>query len=344
MKEIIPIITTQKTCIEDWKRNSILPYLDQIWFKLNYDKRADTVTAKDWGITYAKLLWIKWIEDWVNEREFISLMLWWSEFIWEFQIITWEQIQQVLKTPIWSWGWKSRFTVLTTDEIKNAQELDWFEFYSKFPNLAKKIISEKNIFNLPESERERLQSTINDWLEWVPYPDYLKEVNKSQWADNAIARMKARNPEWRYAAFEVVESWNTARKLWLQVQDIPWLTQEISTNFYLKEKSLRKEESEKAWDLIAELEAYFYSQANTLLEFNTWETINPTKMPQLKTANLSQNADWSWEYKVLLPKQWIREIIKQVKEMWASKIAEIKPEIIYPDDSQVREILGRNIG
>jgi len=346
MKETAPIITTQKTCIEEWKRNSMLPYLDQIWFKLKIDKRKDTVTVSDWNIDYAKLLWIKWIEDWINEINSIDLIFWGSDFVWEFQALTWLRINQVLETPIWSWDWKSKFRLITTDKIQSVGDLEEFELFSKFPNLAEKLLNQawkKTNYNAYEKASlwrscmytgEELSDKIKEQL-WKNL-----NVKKSQWADNAIARMKERSPDLKFAGMEVVESWNTARQLWLFIPEVPDLVMPVSSYFYLNENSnLNKTETKKAWDLISELEAYFYAKANTLLEFDTENELDLNKLPELRDATISKLANWGFEYKIYLENEQIRNIIRRVRGNWAKKIFKSNPKIYYPDDSQVRQIL-----
>ncbi len=304
-------ITAQKTSIEDGKRNSILPCLKDIGYKLIINKRTDSVEVFDWIIKIANLVWIKWAEDWISEWDQINVMLWWSDFILDLALGQKQDIIEILKTNIW----ECNFELLTSEEITEISDLNKFNFLSKYQNLSNYILKKA----------------------WIK-----SSVSKSQWSDNAMAR---RSERWeKLASMELIESWNTAKSLWLFRPRIKELIMPVSTNLYLKPNSLSPENAEKLSDFAQEIEWYFYAKENSLLEFDikSW-IIDINQVPELKWATISPLQWWGVEYRIYLAKNKINEIRGKIKRMWAEKIFKSTPKIYYPDNSNIEQTMSGNI-
>ncbi len=224
-------ITSQKTAVLEEKdsRNSIRPVLEQAGFSLDFEKYSRTLSVFDGKQLIASIVWVKWIQDIITRGKYTPIA-WIGSDVGNEIFSQRDMIQNVLQT----WIGKCRLEYI----IPNKQEYSWpleniNTIFTKYPETCKSMLY---------AYYDEITKNGKDALEWSPewsdFEDICYKIEEiiqySDSPDTTLADISWFQNNKRFAWWEIVETWNSLRELWLTwIQDTR-LTQEVSTDIYAR--------------------------------------------------------------------------------------------------------------
>ena len=220
---------SQKTAVLDEKesRNSIRPVLEEAGFSMEYNDISRILSVFDANKNVANIMWIKGIEDF-RRRSLYTPISWVGSDLWEEIYWNRSMVEKVLQT--WIWACNLEYLLPNwTDYISPLANIDIV--FTKYPEYLKKVIFEFYTTLIEEWwDAPELSPKFVELLDLCWSID--QKVKYSDSPDTTLADMSGIWLRENFAWWEVVQTWNSTRSLWLTRVKDQKLIRQVSTDIY----------------------------------------------------------------------------------------------------------------